>query len=105
MNNKEDRNKKILAIVLAVAVLFLGIYKLFFEKEEVYEEKIDTETISIVKNNSRFFTVASCVSKYINYLSINDSENLLILLFLNKIGSIFKILFATTKQLNKEINY
>lgn len=80
MGNNEERNKKILAIVLVVAVLFLGIYKIFFDKEEVEIESIDTETISVVKDNSRFFTVSSCVSKYINYLTAEDTENLLILL-------------------------
>lgn len=80
MNNKEERNKKIIAIVLVVAVLFLGIYKLFFDKDIYTEEKIDTETISVLKDNNRFFTVSSCVSKYVNYLSISDTENLLVLL-------------------------
>lgn len=80
MVNKEERNKKIFAIVLVFAVLVLGIYKLFFEKLNVEKEEIDTETISIVRDNNRFYTVSSCVSKYLNYLSINDTDNLLILL-------------------------
>lgn len=80
MDNKAERNKKILAIVIVIALLFLGIYKIFFEKDVIEDEKIDTKTISVVKDNSRFFTVSSCVSKYINYLSSGDTENLLILL-------------------------
>lgn len=80
MNDKAERNTKILAIVIVVAVLLLGIYKLFFEKDNIQEEKIDTETISILSDNSKFFTVSSCVSKYINYLSLSDTENLLLLL-------------------------
>ena len=80
MDNKAERNKKILAIVIVIAVLFLGIYKIFFEKDIIEEEKIDTETISVVKDNSRFFTVSSCVSKYIGYLTNKDTDNLLILL-------------------------
>jgi len=80
MDNKADRNKKILAIVIVVCVLFLGIYKIFFEDKVYEEEKIDTKTISVLKDNSRFFTVSSCVSKYINYLSNSDTENLLTLL-------------------------
>ena len=78
--NKEERNKKILAIVIVIAVLILGIYKLFFENDEIPEELIDTKTISVVKDNSKFYTVSSCVSKYMNYLSIGDTNNLLILL-------------------------
>lgn len=80
MNKKEERNKKILAIVLVSAVLLLGIYNLFFNKLTIEKEKIDTKTISIVKDNSRFYTVSSCVSKFLNYLSIKDTNNLLILL-------------------------
>lgn len=80
MDIKAERNKKIFAVVLVVAVVFLGIYKLFFEKTIVEEEKIDTETISIVKNNNRFYTVSSCISKYLNYLTTKDTDNLLILL-------------------------
>lgn len=80
MNDKAERNTKILAIVIVVAVLLLGTYKLFFEKDNIQEEKIDTETISILSDNSKFFTVSSCVSKYINYLSLSDTENLLLLL-------------------------
>jgi len=80
MDKKVERNKKILAIVLVSLVVLLGIYNLFFNKSDVVDEKIDTETISIVDDNSRFFTVSSCVSKYLNYLSSKDTDNLLILL-------------------------
>ena len=80
MDNKTERNKKIFAIVVVIAVLILGIYKLFFDKNHNEEEKIDTKTISVLKDNSRFYTVSSCVSKYLNYLAISDTENLLILL-------------------------
>ena len=80
MGNNDNNKQTLLAIILVIAVLVLGIYKLFFEKQNVEVEKIDTETISIVKDNNRFFTVGSCVSKYINYLSIRDTENLLVLL-------------------------
>lgn len=75
----KDREKKIFALVLVVAVFILGIYKLFVEKND-NKEKIDTTTISILNDSNRFFTVSSCVSKYINYLSVKDTDNLLILL-------------------------
>lgn len=80
MNNKEERNKKILAVVIVIALLILGIYNIFFANKNIEEEKIDTETISVVEDNSKFFTVSSCVSKYISYLSDRNTENLLILL-------------------------
>ena len=62
--NKNEKTQVIVTVVLVAAV----------------SEKIDTETISIVNDNSKFFTVSSCVSKYLNYLSIRDTDNLLILL-------------------------
>lgn len=80
MNKKADKNQKVFAIIIVIAVLILGVYKIFFEKKFFDEEKIDTETISVVEDNSRFFTVSSCVSKYINYLSDRNTENLLIVL-------------------------
>ena len=80
MKNKEDRNKMILTIVLVVAVVAIGIYKIFFDKKNIDGETIDTEKISIVKNQNDFYTVSSCVSKYINYLTVKDKEKILILL-------------------------
>jgi len=65
---------------LIISVIFVGIYELFFNKEEIVEEKIDTETISVVQNNSKFYTVSSCVSKYLNYLYNSETDKLLILL-------------------------
>lgn len=80
MKNKADRNEKYLAIVIVISVLILGIYKIFYEKDDIVEEKIDTQTISVVKDSSKFYTVSSCVSKYISYLSSGETDNLLILL-------------------------
>ena len=76
----EEKNKKIFLIILVIAVLCLGIYKLFFEGKKIKEESIDTETISIVTNPNDFYTVSSCVSKYLSYLSIGDTEKIFILL-------------------------
>ena len=80
MDLNEEKNKKILIFVLIIALLILGIYKIFFEHKSVKKEKIDTETISIVKKPNDFYTVSSCVSRYLRYLSDNDTDNLLILL-------------------------
>lgn len=78
MTNKEDRNQKIITIILVILVLIIGIYNLFIKKEK--QEKLDTETISVVNDVDRFFTVASCVSKYISYLSIDDKASIYTLL-------------------------
>lgn len=80
MSLEEDKNKKILIIILVIAVIILGIYKLFFENKSKHNEAIDTKTISIVKNQNDFYLVSSCVSRYLNYLSADDKEKLLMLL-------------------------
>lgn len=76
----EEKNKKILLVIIIISVLGLGIYKLFFDNKKVDKEIIDTKTISVVDDKNRFFTVSSCVSKFINYLDMRETDNLLLLL-------------------------
>lgn len=76
--NNEEKNQKIFAVILVIILVMFGIYNLFFKKSK--EEKIDTKTITVVKDNDRFYTVASCVNKYLSYLSSNDVDNLYLLL-------------------------
>ena len=100
MNSLEERNKKVLLIIVVVGVIFLGIYKLFFEKKSE-NENIDTETIEIVTNQNDFFTVSSCVSRYINYLSASDNDKIYMLL-----GKEYKEKNNITKEnLNNYIKY
>lgn len=75
----EEKNTKILAIVLVVLVIGLGIYKLFVNKK-TNNVSVDTESIVIVDDVNRFYTVSNCASRYINYLFAKDTDNLLILL-------------------------
>lgn len=79
MKSKEDRNKKILAIVLVLAVIGLLAYKLFFEKKED-GNSIDTEKIVIVTNQNDFYTVSSCVDKFIGRVAVDDKKSMLKLL-------------------------
>lgn len=81
MRNEETKNLKLLIIVIVFLAFFSLIYNLFVKnKETVDNEKVDNESIYVVMDHNRFYTVSSCVSKYINYLVIDDTENLLILL-------------------------
>lgn len=80
MNSNEDRNNKILILILSVGLIALIAYKVFFEKKDEERTIIDTETIELVTNPNDFYTVSSCVSKYLNYLTIHDSEKILLLL-------------------------
>lgn len=75
----EEKNQKVLAVILVLAVIALGVYKLFFSNKTINED-IDTKAISVVTNNSDFFTVSGCISKYFIYLNGSDTESLLVLL-------------------------
>lgn len=71
-DNMDKINKKML-ILFGVLILIIGFILHFSNRKS-------KEKIQIVNDNSTFYTVASCASKYISYLSANDTDNLLILL-------------------------
>lgn len=73
----EDKNQKLLAVIIVIAVICLGVYKMFFAKEK--KSYIDT-SIKIVEDINEFYTVSSCVDKFFLYFNANDTENILILL-------------------------
>lgn len=75
----EEKNQKVLAIVLSILVVGLGVYKLFFSGNNE-KGKIDTKTITVVTDIDDFYTVAGCVDKYIAYSASKDKEKILILL-------------------------
>lgn len=56
--------------ILAIIVLFIHF---FFGNK-------DDNKINIVKSSSKFYTVSSCVNRYLSYLYAEDVDNLLILL-------------------------
>lgn len=74
MKEKIQKNKNIL-IILALVIVFIAIiiYKVFFGKS-------DEPDINIVKSSSKFYTVSNCVSRYLNYLYYEDTENMILLL-------------------------
>lgn len=75
MNEKVWTKKNIiiisLLIVLAIGIL---IYKFFIGNND------GDSSIKIVTSNSKFYTVSSCVDRYLDYLINEDSDNLLLLL-------------------------
>lgn len=74
MIDNNEKKQKIITVIVVLLALIISVYNLFIKKEKV--EKIDTETISIVKDPNRFYTVSSCILKYINYLSIDDMSSI-----------------------------
>ena len=74
----EEKNQKILAVVLVIAVVVLGVYKLFFNKDK--SNSIDTKTVNVVSDINEFYTVSNCVDKLFMYINIEDKDNILVLL-------------------------
>lgn len=75
---KEEKKNILLLIVLLIIALIITIF-VFSSRSNKNSVNI-TDKISMVTDNSRFFTVTSCVSKYLTYLSSRDTTNLLLLL-------------------------
>lgn len=75
MEKVEKRNIIILVIIAIILISGIIVYETFFNKSNVNEE---TE-VSILKDNSRFYTVSSCINRYLTYLTNNDVDNLVLL--------------------------
>lgn len=80
MKSEETGNLQLLIIVLVIVGAFSLIYNFFIKKEDTFENKEPVSTISVLNDYNRFFTVSSCASKFINYLTTKNTDNLLILL-------------------------
>ena len=111
--------KNIRGIIITVIVLaaLYGIYTLFFNKpKDETDNKID---VVLVNDYNRFYTVSSCVTKYLNTLSSNNVENILTILdknykeknnitedniynYINKVDDVYS--FSPRKMYYKETN-
>ena len=78
-----DENKKnIIQIIIALSALILFIIiRLIIDyggnntilRQEKYKKEI-------VKDNSRYYTVIGCINKYLTYVQMGNSEDILLLL-------------------------
>lgn len=75
MEKVEKRNIIILVIIAIILISGIIVYETFFDKSTVNEEK----DITVLKDNSRFYTISSCINRYLTYLTNNDSDNLILL--------------------------
>lgn len=73
---KNENNKLLIIIFIALVIILLLVY--YFKEKN--EDKNYYTAPEVVTNNSNFYTVSSCVSKYISYLYSKDVDNLLVLL-------------------------
>lgn len=74
LNNK-NRNISLIIFIL----LFVLSLLLFYSSSNSNKEELDKQenNIKILSDYNRFFTVNSCIYKYISYLQVNDISNVL----------------------------
>lgn len=94
MKDNEDRNKKILVVFLILLAVGILVYDKLLKKDP--EEDIDTTTISVVTDRNRFYTVTSCVNKFLTYLTSKNTDSLYLLLDEN---------YKNEKQITKDNIY
>ncbi len=70
----KDKSKLIAIILAVIAVIILIVSNVVNNKNE------DKKSINIVTNYSNFYTVNSCLYRFITYLSSNDKQSLLLVL-------------------------
>ena len=77
MEEYELKNIKGIIIFLVILAAFYGIYKIFVEDKSTNTKE---EKAQVVNNYNRFYTVSSCVTKYLN--TVSSIPFLLIIIFL-----------------------
>lgn len=75
MDEKKFKNLWLISIVV---ILFLfSLYLLYIREDESVGESPKEENYTIVTNYNKFYTVNSCVYRYLSYLQGNDASSLL----------------------------
>lgn len=72
---KKKDNSTILMIISLILLVIVGLLY-FLDKDEEVLEKKETE-YKLLNDYSRFFTIDSCVYKYITYVSNSKTEDIL----------------------------
>ena len=71
---REINYKRIILYVVFVLlfILFIVIYNLKYKVEEKEVSKVPEVKVKILNDYNRFFTIDSCIFKYINYILYNS---------------------------------
>lgn len=104
----EENKKNILLIVICVIFVVLFVVVLFTNNRSEDNMNSTTSKINMVTDQNRFFTVSSCVSKYLSYLSLKDTDNILYLIdenYKNEHGITSANLYDYVKQLDGEYEF
>lgn len=73
-----NKNKNLILTLILVMLMFAGIalYNYRNQSEQKVETTGEKENYKLLKDYSRFFTVNSCVYKYVQYLQKEDFDSL-----------------------------
>lgn len=132
MNNKDVIRKTAIIVLILIIILILVLFIINknetnntktnqYENKQFATESIEqnNKNLEKVKSATAFFTVESCVNKYINYLLQNDAESVYRILdneyiqkheitqtnVLNKISDIpEQVIFEATKMYVEEVD-
>lgn len=77
--DKEYNNKKYKLLIILI-LLFLFSYVIFnirFNNDDETIEIVDTNKINLLDDYNRFFTINSCIYKYITYLQTKNVDSIL----------------------------
>ena len=77
-----EKQKNIIEIIIAIAILILFIsYRIYEKYTKTKNEMLLSQQKTIVTDDSRFFTVISCINKYLNTVQNGNPNEILLLLF------------------------
>lgn len=76
-----EKQKNIIEIIIAVVILILFIgYRIYENYTKAKNEMILSQQKTIVTDDSRFFTVISCINKYLNTVQNGNPNDILLIL-------------------------
>lgn len=76
-----EKQKNIIEIIIAIAILILFIgYRIYEKYTKTKNEMLLSQQKTIVTDDSRFFTVISCINKYLNTVQNGNPNEILLLL-------------------------
>ncbi len=75
-----DKKKDIILVIIIIVIILLIGYFSWGKKSTVPNTIVVADNVYMVTDHNRFFTVTSCISKYLSYLTMHDTQNILLLL-------------------------
>lgn len=77
---KYDNRKTFVLVIFAIIIFGILILFLNYDSQENNINDKPGNLVELVEDPSKFYTVSSCITKYMKYLSSNDNEKIYTLL-------------------------